>query len=113
MLLLNENALLLCQHVVGRVQIAASQSLVRAAGGRVLVRPDPQGRAIAGCPNAAPGQKACLNTLPVLEGYSTFVRIEGRAVCLDSVTGLTDGVPPGLFRYQVKNAGQRLVRCAA
>jgi len=110
MLILTQQALVLCDHKLGQVILPASQTFVRAAGVPLLVRNDPEGRAIVGCPNAAPGVVPCLHTLPVKEGYSDFVRIGGRAVCLDTVTGLTDGVPPGTFRYSVKNAGQRFVR---
>jgi hypothetical protein len=34
-------------------------------------------------------------------------------VCLDAVTGLTDGTPPGIVKYKVRNAGQRLVGASA
>jgi hypothetical protein len=30
-------------------------------------------------------------------------------VCLDTVTGLTDGTPPGIVTYKVRHAGQALV----
>ena len=48
-------------------------------------------------------------TLQVTEGYSDFIHIEGRAVCLDTVTGLTDGTPPGTVRYVVQHPGQTFV----
>jgi hypothetical protein len=37
------------------------------------------------------------------------VRIDGRRVCLDTVTGLTDGTPPGTIKYEVRSPGQDLV----
>jgi hypothetical protein len=37
------------------------------------------------------------------------VRIDGCAVCLDTVTGLTDGTPPGIVTYKVRSPGQTLV----
>ena len=42
------------------------------------------------------------------EGYSDLLRIDGHRVCLDPVTGRTDGVP-AIFHYLVRDPGQRLV----
>jgi hypothetical protein len=53
--------------------------------------------------------KPCTATLVAEAGYSSFVRISGRRVCLDSVTGLTDGTPPGVVKYLVRDPGQHLV----
>jgi hypothetical protein len=106
---LTENALLVCTHELGIVKITATQTLVTVEKRKVLVETDPQGRAIAGCPNVGPGIKACLTTLVVKTGYSDFLRAEGRRVCLDTVTGFTDGTPPGVVMYKVNNPGQNLV----
>jgi hypothetical protein len=46
-------------------------------------------------------------------GYSTFIRISGSPVCLDTVWGLTDGTPPGIVKYQVASPGQQFVSGAA
>jgi hypothetical protein len=111
---LTQDALLLCDHG-GQVKIAARQSWVRIDDRRVLVATDPEGCTIAGCPNTNPflGLKPCTGTLRVTHGYSTFIRIDGHAVCLDAVTGLTDGTPPGTVKYTVKNPGQTLVEGSA
>jgi hypothetical protein len=53
--------------------------------------------------------KPCLTTLKVQQGYSGLIDIQGRRVCLDTVTGLTDGTPPGTFKYSVRRPGQDLV----
>jgi hypothetical protein len=45
----------------------------------------------------------------VKQGYSDFVRIGGRKVCLRNIEGLTDGTPPGLVKYIVQSPGQTLV----
>lgn len=107
---LTEDALLLCDHG-GRVQIAARQSWVTIDHRRVLVATDPEGDSISGCPNTnfALALKPCTSTQKVMHGYSAFLRIDGRAVCLETVTGLTDGTPPGTVKYTVKNPGQTLV----
>lgn len=109
MYLLTENARLVCSHELGSVKIAFSQALVTILEQRVLVESDPEGRTISGCPNVGPGIKACGLTLKVRKGYSDLLRIEGHRICLDTVTGLTDGTPPGAVTYTVNNPGQNLV----
>jgi len=115
MLWLTEDAVLLCEHVMGKVQIAASQSFCTINGRKVLVDDDPERKGINGCPNAniAIGMKPCLQTLRVAEGYCEFIRIGGHRLCLDTVRGLTDGTPAGLVRYIVRDAGQKLVNLRA
>jgi len=111
MRVLTEDALLLCDHG-GQVKLAVRQSWVTINHRRVLVATDPESCSISGCPNTNPflGLKLCTNTLPVTQGYSTFIRIDGHRMCLDAVTGLTDGTPPGTVKYTVKNPGQTLVK---
>jgi hypothetical protein len=106
---LTVDALLLCQHQLGLVTLIPSQTLVTIQGRPVLVEPDPETRPIVGCPNYGPTIKPCTSTLPVQHGYSQFLRIQGRRICLDTVTGLTDGTPPGSVPYQVQQPGQQLV----
>ena len=83
---------------------------VRINGRRVLVEPNPVSRPIVGCPNAAPPSKPCLTTLAVQKGYSGLLSINGKRICLDTVTGLTDGTPPGTVKYKVRTPGQALVK---
>jgi hypothetical protein len=106
---LTQDALLRCDHVMGIVKITPGQNLVSIAGRAVLVAHDPVGKAIAGCPNAALPARPCLTTLPVREGYSDFITVQGKAVCLDTLTGRTDGTPPGVVDYTVARPGQEVV----
>lgn len=108
MKLLVLSGVLRCGHD-GKVGNVASQTWVRAVSSPVLVEPDPQGRSIAGCPNISVFFKPCLHTLAVRSGYSTFIRIDGQAACLETVIGFTDGTPPGAVDYTVRDAGQTLV----
>jgi hypothetical protein len=108
MLVLTEDAGLYCTHVMGKVSIAATQAVVTVEGRSVLLEPDPVGRGITGCPNVVPF-KPCLTTLVVQTGYSLFIRVEDRRLCLDTVTGYTDGTPPGAAMYVVRDAGQKFV----
>lgn len=107
MLVLTEDAGLYCKHS-GKVSIRATQALVMVEGRCVLVEPDPVGRPISLCPNVVPF-KPCLTTLLVQKGYSEFIRVEDRRLCLDTVTGFTDGTPPGVVMYEVRSAGQGFV----
>jgi hypothetical protein len=106
MKLLTLDAGVFCQHQ-GRVKLDACQRFVTIAGRPVLVATDPEGKSIVGCPMVPPMAKTCVTTFPVATGYSSFVRIDGRKICLDTVTGLTDGVPP--VQYTVQAPGQSLV----
>jgi hypothetical protein len=110
MLLLTEDAVVVCTHELGHVSVAATQDFVTIHGRRVLVDANPEGRAISGCPNTGAAIKPCLTTLRVLTGYSEgLLRIGGRRVCNDTVSGFTDGTPPGAVRYKVRAAGQEFV----
>lgn len=114
MLLVTEDAVIVCGHPHGRVQLAPSQDFCTIAGRRVLVDSDPEGRPISGCANVNPavGIKACLQTLAVTSGYSEFIRIGGRRVCLGTLSGLTDGTPPGTIHYVVSDPSQSFVGSA-
>lgn len=109
MRVLTVDALVVCAHELGRVGLVPSQSFVTVEGRPVLVRADPEGRPIAGCPNIGPTIKPCTATLAVQQGYSPLVTVDGRPVCLDSLAGLTDGTPPGTVKYKVNAPGQSLV----
>ena len=108
MLVITEDAGVFCKHS-GRVSNAPTQQLVTINGRRVLVKTDPEGRSISRCPNTVPF-KPCLTTLVVQKGYSEFIRADERRVCLDTVTGFTDGTPPGDAMYEVRSAGQQFVK---
>ncbi len=106
---LTEDAVLNCAHIQGLVRLTTTQDLVTIEQRRVLVDDNPENRPIVGCPNIGATIKPCLKTLKVEEGYSDFLRINGRRICLDTVTGLTDGTPPGVVKYVVRSPGQILV----
>lgn len=105
MRLLVDRGVLRCGHD-GVVRNRPSQTWVRVAGSPVLVEPDPVGRTIAMCPHVGLNIKPCTSTLAVRRGYSSFVRIDGQPVCLETVVGFTDGTPPGLVEYTVREPGQ-------
>lgn len=110
MLWLTEDAVLVCLHELGNINVPPTQSLVTVEGRKVLVENDPEGKEIRGCPNVGIGIKPCQLSLKVRRGYSELLRVERRRVCLDSLRGLTDGTPPGTVDYKVRSSGQSLVR---
>ena len=107
---LTDRAHLACKHSpTSRVAIRAGQSWVAIEKRRVLIRPDPENRPISGCTVVpAPGIFPCSATLSVQQGYSSWIRIDGRPVCLDTVIGFTVANPQ--TQYEVRNPGQLLVR---
>lgn len=107
--ILTEDAVIVCKHELGRARIVASQGFVFVRNRKVLVENDPEKRLILGCPNIGATIKPCTATLVALAGYSDLLRINNRRVCLDTVTGLTDGTPPGMVKYEVRDPGQALV----
>ena len=121
MKLLTDQARLTCDHRTGIVCLIPpppltrplAQQWVTIEGHPVLVEADPEGKLIVGCANAGPTIKPCSLTLKVTQGYSDLVSIEARRVCLVTVTGLTDGTPPGFVAYGVRDAGQDWVEAQA
>jgi len=102
------DAAVACDHG-GRVEQRPGQRWLTVGGVPVLVDDDPEGRAIAGCPNVGPTIKPCARTLRVAVGYSDWVRVDGRRAVLATLAGLTDGTPPGVVRYTVRDPGQAFV----
>ena len=113
MKVLTEDALLVCKHELGKVSNQPSQDWVTIDKRRVLVETDPEGWPISLCPNIGFGIKPCQITLKVETGYSEFIRVNGKRLCLETVTGLTDGTPPGTVKYEVRHPGQEWVAGAA
>jgi len=104
-----ERSVVKCGHQ-GRVVNVPSQRWVRVSGSPVLVENDPEGRSIVACPNYGPTIKPCTTTLRVITGYSTWLRIDGRAVVLSHLDGITDGTVPGTVHYTVNDPRQAYVR---
>src|SRR5258708_35193018 len=101
---LTEDAVINCKHELGIVHVLLPlQDLVTIDGRKVLVQNDPENKPIIGCPNLGATIKPCTKTLGVEAGYSEFLRINGRGICLDTVTGLTNGSPPGTAKSAGRN----------
>ena len=110
MKIMTEDNLIRCPHPPGNGSIQPTQKLVHVDGRRVLVEPNPIGTKIKTCPNTAIPNVPCTATLTAKTvSYSGLLHIGGKRVCLDAVTGLTNGSPPGTVLYTVANPGQALV----
>ena len=103
------NARIICAHA-GQVTLAPRQTTVTIQGGAVLRESDLIGAPIVGCaqpPSAA--TKPCTTVVAVLPGGSApLVTAAGMPVHLDSLSGMSDGVPPGTV--SVVFAGQTTVQ---
>ena len=114
MKILNEAAVLGCVHAPpGIVKNKTTQEWVTINRRAILVEINPEARPISGCPNIGATIKPCTLTLKAFDGYSSFIRIGGKRVCLDTVTGLTDGTPPGTVEDDGKRPGQDFVEATA
>jgi hypothetical protein len=98
-------AVIHCAHG-GRVALNPSQQWVTVQGIPVVVKNDPERGRIASCPNYGPTLKPCMVALKVAQGYSTWIRVDGAPVVLSNLDGLTDGTPPGIVHYAVRDPGQ-------
>jgi hypothetical protein len=92
------NAMIMCPHG-GQVTLVPRQTQVVVQGGPALCEPDLIGAAIVGCTQpASPGSKPCTFVVSTLPGSSSpQITVGGRPVYLDTLTGMTDGVPPGII----------------
>jgi hypothetical protein len=106
---LTEDAVVVCSHELGRVAVDPTQALVTIDGRRILVERDPVARPITGCPNVGATIRPCVRTVDVSTGLAEHVHVDGRRVCLATVSGATDGTPPGVTTYRVREPGQTLV----
>jgi len=111
--IITEDALVVCAHELGKVGLHHRQDYVTINGRKMLVENDPEGCSISACPNIGISIKPCQLTLKVDTGYSTFIRIDGHRLCLDTVVGKTDGTPPGVVIYHVRQPGQDFVEGSA
>ena len=94
--LLTSNASVMCSHG-GRVTLIPRQVSVGIQGGMVMCEPDLVGAPIVGCAQPpSPTTKPCTAVVSTFPGSATpKVMVSGRPAYLGTLTGVTDGVPPG------------------
>ena len=93
---MTSGATIMCIHG-GRVQVMPSQQQVTMGGSPVLCEPDLEGKPIVGCAQPpTPSTKPCTTLVKTLPGSTSMrIRVGGKAVYLLTLSGITDGVPPG------------------
>jgi hypothetical protein len=95
--LVTTNATIMCAHG-GRVTLIPRQMQVTVqGGGLVLCEPDLVGAPIVGCAQPpSPTTKPCTMVISTFPGSTSLkVMVGGRRAYVGTLTGLTDGVPPG------------------
>jgi hypothetical protein len=103
------NARIVCAHG-GQVTLMPRQTTVTIQGAPVLRETDIMGAPIVGCAQPPTvSSKPCTTVVSVLPGGSApTVSAGGMPVHLDTLSGMTDGVPPGTV--MVVSAGQASVQ---
>jgi hypothetical protein len=107
--LVTSNAVIMCIHG-GQVTIIPKQMQVTIDGGAVLCEPDLIGSPIVGCAQPpSPGTKPCTMVVSTLPGSTSLkVMVGGRPAYVATLSGITDGVPPGALI--VSFPGQTIVQ---
>lgn len=105
---ITSNAVITCIHG-GQVVLVPKQMQVTILGGSVMCEGDLVGSPIVGCTQPpTPSTKPCTTVVSTLPGSSNpFVTVLGRPVHIATLTGVTDGVPPGAIA--VVDPGQTVV----
>jgi hypothetical protein len=94
--ILNSNAIIMCDHG-GMVELIPKQFQVSIEGGFVLCDPDLVGAPITGCSQPATSYTApCTLVVETLPGSSSpNIIVAGRPAYIETLTGVTNGSPPG------------------
>jgi hypothetical protein len=108
---LTEGSAIKCGHQ-GTVQPAASQQKLKVGGKAVLVLGDLVGSSVSSCstptvvPPPPPPTQPCRKTAAMSSGTSTKLKVDGKAVLLDTASGMTNGLDPGPGTWKVESAAQ-------
>jgi hypothetical protein len=99
----------MCAHG-GKVMLIPRQGTVTIRGAPVMCVPDLMGAPIVGCAQPpTPATKPCTTVVSTLPGsWSLNVLVGGKPVYLQTLTGMTDGVPPSPIT--VAYPGQEIVQ---
>ncbi|HXA55717.1 MAG TPA: hypothetical protein VNV37_12665, partial [Solirubrobacteraceae bacterium] len=94
--IVTSNANILCVHG-GQVVLVPSQTAVTIQGGAVLCEPDLMGAVIVGCAQPpTPSTVPCTAVVSTLPGSTSLtVSVAGMPAYVATLSGITDGVPPG------------------
>ncbi len=94
--IVTSNAVIMCVHG-GQVTLIPRQTQVTIQGGAILCEPDLVGAPIVGCAQPpSPGSAPCTAVVSTLPGSTSLsVMVGGRPAYVATLSGLTNGVPPG------------------
>src|SRR5690348_11451347 len=83
----------------GQVTLVPRQQKVLVGGAPAMGLSDIAGSLIVACPQIGPGIKPCTTVVSAIPGVSTSpkVMVMGQPALVQSVQGMTDGVPPGMI----------------
>jgi hypothetical protein len=106
--IVTSNATILCVHG-GQVVLVPSQTQVTIQGGAVLCEPDIMGAPIVGCAQPpTPSTVPCTVVVSALPGSTSLtVSVNGQPAYVATLSGITDGIPPGAI--MVADPGQTQV----
>ena len=107
--IVTSNASIMCIHG-GQVTLIPKQTQVTIQGGAILCEGDLVGAPIVGCAQPpSPGTKPCTMVVSTLPGSTSLkVMVSGRPAYVATLSGVTDGVPPGTII--VSYPGQAIVQ---
>jgi hypothetical protein len=107
--LVNVNAVITCAHG-GQVTLIPKQAKVMAGGSPVVCETDLIGAPIIGCAQPpSPSTKPCTMVVSTLPGGSSLKALaSGKPIHVQTLSGMTDGVPPAPI--MVMSAGQTTVQ---
>jgi hypothetical protein len=106
--IVTSNATITCIHG-GQVLLVPTQEQVTIQGGPVMCEPDLVGALVVGCAQPpTPSTVPCTAVISTLPGSSNpMVLVGGRPVYIATLSGITNGVPPGAI--MCVNPGQTVV----
>ncbi|MFI5529920.1 hypothetical protein ACIA8O_15400 [Kitasatospora sp. NPDC051853] len=105
---LNADASIGCGHG-GTVQIVPGRRSFTAGGSPVLAAGDLEGKPITGCTQLTAGSTVqCTAVVSVTGGAAATLTVGGRPALLATLSGVTNGVPPGAL--VVLTPGQTTLR---
>lgn len=102
------NSNVTCGHL-GKVQVSSSAKL-RVNGQPVLLKSSIENKTVANCgtvPNPNTGAKPCTKVIAVSTGEATKLKVGGKAVILDTLTGDTDGTVGGTPQKLLSGTAQQ------
>lgn len=114
-LVITDQSTLVCTHQ-GTVSPVASQTKLKVAGATVLVAGDLTGKPISLCTTVPDPNTTTINCLTIVSaegGVAEKLKVAGKGVLLESISGKTSGTVSGTQQtWSVKSAGQSKLKAS-